>query len=52
MQRVLPKLLSDHSLVFVEEGVFRNGSCPFKFKNMWLKENDVFDLLKEWWMGL
>ena len=30
----------------------RRGPVPFRFENMWLKEEGFKDLLKGWWQGL
>ena len=29
----------------------RKGHSPFKFENMWLKEEGFKDLLRSWWLG-
>ena len=38
----------DHSLIFLDEGGLRRGSTPFRFENMWLKEEGFKDILKRW----
>lgn len=51
MQYILPKPVSDHALILLDGGSLRKGVTPFKFENMWLKEEGFKELLKNWWMG-
>uniref|UniRef100_A0A7N2L8J2 Uncharacterized protein n=1 Tax=Quercus lobata TaxID=97700 RepID=A0A7N2L8J2_QUELO len=37
-QRRLSRLLSDHFLIVLEGGSFHRGRRPFRFENMWLKD--------------
>ena len=48
-QCLLPRPTSDHFLVLLEGGR-RRTTCPapFRFENMWLKEEGFKDLIKEW----
>lgn len=48
IQRVFPKLISDHSLILLKGRGFRNGLNPFRFENMWLKEEGFYDMVKDW----
>ena len=44
VQTALPKLVSNHCPILLDEGL-RKGSTPFRFKNMWLKEESFQDIL-------
>lgn len=46
IQRVFPKLISNHSPILLEGRGFRNGLNPFKIENMWLKEEGFYGLVK------
>lgn len=52
IQRVFPKLISDHSPILLEGRGFRNGLNPFRFENMWLNEEGFYDMVKGWWLSL
>lgn len=50
IQCILPRPILDHSLILLDGGGLRRGATLFIFKNMWLKEEGVKDLMKRWWM--
>ena len=41
--------MSDHWPVCLESGRVRRGPSPFRFENMWLKEEGFVDLVRGWW---
>ena len=46
IQNILPKPTSDHSPVLLEGGgLSTRGSLPFRFENIWLKEENFNDLI-------
>ena len=47
VQGILPKLVSDHFPVLLEEGGLKRGPSPFRFENMWL-EKGFKDKMKTW----
>ena len=49
MQCVLPKLVSDHFPILLDEGEVRRGPMPFRFENMWLKKENFKDKVQTWW---
>ena len=53
IQTVLPRPISDHFPIALKggRGMVR-GPSPFRFENMWLKEEGFKLLIKEWWQGL
>ena len=52
VQYLLPKLVSDHCPIMLDGGGLRKDPSPFRFENMWLKDNGFKDLLRTWWLGL
>ena len=52
MQSTLPRPVSDHYPILLDERGVRRGLVPFCFENMWLKKEGFKDLLKNWWQGL
>lgn len=42
-------MYSDHFPILLVDGRVRGGRRPFRFENMWLKENGFLDKIKEWW---
>ena len=52
VQCTLPRPVFDHFPILLARGGVRRGLVPFRFENMWLKEEGFKDLLKGWWQGL
>ena len=46
----MSRLLSDHFLIVLEGGSFQHrGRRPFRFENMWLKDEGFVERLRSWW---
>lgn len=52
MQVVLARLVSDHSSILLDGEEMRRGPMPFRFENMWLKEESFKEVLRKWWEGI
>ena len=48
-QQRLPRLLSDHFPIVLEGGSFQRGRRPFRFENMWLKDEGFVERVRSWW---
>jgi hypothetical protein len=48
-QKRLSRLISDHFPILLDCGNVSRGRRPFKFENMWLKEEGFVGLVKQWW---
>ena len=48
-QRRMSRLCSDHFPIVLEGGSFQRGSRPFRFENMWLKDEGFVDRVRSWW---
>ncbi|RVX04675.1 Pentatricopeptide repeat-containing protein, chloroplastic [Vitis vinifera] len=51
IQAVLARPVFDHSLILLDGGGMRRGPTPFRFENMWLKEDDFKEEIRQWWRG-
>ena len=50
---ILPMPTSDHFPILLEGGrVLSKRPSPFRFENMWIKEEGFKDLIKVWWQSL
>ena len=45
----MPRLLSDHFSIILEGGSFQRGRRPFRFENMWLKDEGFVERVRSWW---
>ncbi|XP_023904183.1 uncharacterized protein LOC112015948 [Quercus suber] len=45
----LPRLLSDHFPIVLKGGSFQRGRRPFRFENMWLKDEGFVETVQSWW---
>ena len=49
-QSKMSRLLSDHFLIVLEGGSFQpRGRRPFRFENIWLKDEGFVDKVRCWW---
>ncbi|RVW57097.1 Transposon TX1 uncharacterized 149 kDa protein [Vitis vinifera] len=46
------RLVSDHSSILLDGEEMRRGPMPFRFENMWLKEESFKEVLRKWWEGI
>ena len=51
-QRCLPRPVSDHFLILLDNDGVRMGPSPFCFELMWLKYEGFKEILKGWWQNL
>ena len=49
IQRILPRPVSNHSPILLDNEGVRSGPSPFRFELMWLKFEGFKELLKGWW---
>ena len=48
-QSLLQSLVSNHFLILLEGGGgLVRGPLPFRFENMWIKDESLKDLIKDW----
>ena len=46
----MSRLLSDHFSIVLEVGFFHHkGRRPFRFENMWLKDEGFVEIVRSWW---
>ena len=45
----MPRLLSNHFPIVLEGGSFQRGRRPFRFENMWLKDEGFVERVRSWW---
>ena len=49
LQKKLSRVCSDHAHILLVGGSRQNGKRPFKFENMWLKEEGFVEKVRSWW---
>ncbi|KAB1227941.1 hypothetical protein CJ030_MR1G013821 [Morella rubra] len=49
VQRRLPRMYSDYFPIMLESDTFGRGKTPFRFENMWLKEEGFVERVRGWW---
>jgi hypothetical protein len=49
MQKKLTRVCSDHAPIILCGGIRQDGKRPFKFENMWLKEEGFVEKVRRWW---
>ena len=49
---VLAKPISNHSPILLDGRGMRRRPTPFRFENMWLKEEGFKEVLRKWWEGI
>jgi exonuclease III len=48
---VMPRDVSDHCPLVLQNGVWNWGPTPFRFNNFWLQNSDFKGIVEEAWMG-
>ena len=51
LQEVLPRWTSDHWPIVLDTNLFKWGSTPFRFENMWLQHPSFKECFGSWWRG-
>lgn len=49
---MLSKPTSDHQPIILDSEEMRRRPTPFRFENMWLKEEGFISTMKNWWEGM
>ena len=52
IQRCLPRPVSNHFPILLDNDDVRMGPSPFRFELMWLKYEGFKEILKGWWQNL